>query len=142
MNATGRLLLAGVALAAAACASSDPTRVEEARLVGRWSWVEATGGIAGQTRTPASTGTLREVRLLADGRAELHENGERVRTTRYELGVGASDGSFAGRDVVRWDTSLLGGWDEQGVVFPHPDTLLLADGCCDGFVWTFARAGS
>lgn len=142
MKGRSFLLLAWLSLAGAGCASSAPTGVDEERIVGRWSWVESFGGIAGMHLTPASTGVEREIHFLSDGRAQLWENGERVRTTGWETGVGAADGLLPGQDVVRWEVSLLGGWEEQAVAFPAPDTLRLTDPCCDGFEWTFARLGS
>ena len=41
--------------------------------------------------------------------------------------------------VLRYTDSLMGGWDEQAVWLTDHDTLVLADGCCDGYVSTFAR---
>ena len=142
MKRTGLVLVAALTVAGGACSSSDPTGVAESLTAGRWSWVESFGGIAGMRVTPASEGVEREIRFRSGATAELWVDGERVRTTGYETGVGRPDGSFAGREVVRWDVPLLGGWEEQGIAFPHPDTLVLADGCCDGYVWTFARTGS
>lgn len=134
------LLVLGLVLAwVAACGSPGLTAVDEPSLVGSWTWVEASGGIAGVRITPASEGVQRRV-VMGSREASLFQDGTLVRASAYRLTVGDPDGSFAGRDVVRWDVPLLGGFEEQGVALPHPDTLVLADGCCDGFVWTFARA--
>ena len=50
-----------VVLAPAAC-NSDPTATDEDELFqalfGTWSWIQATGGIAGTTRTPDSDTTI------------------------------------------------------------------------------------
>jgi hypothetical protein len=112
----------------------------ERRILGTWSWVDAFGGIAGTHITPASTGVQREIRFLDGGYAELWENGQLVRTATYEFGVGDPEESFAGREIVRWNVTLLGGWEEQAVAFPQPATLILTDPCCDGYEWTFVRA--
>ncbi len=131
----------GVVLGVVGCVGSDPTAVSEAQVVGDWTWVEASGGIAGRTLTPASTGVERTIRVLP-GRAELWENGALVRSTGWQVTVGDPAGSFAGRTVVRWEESLLGGWNEQRVDVTGSDTLVLTDGCCDGYSWTFVRAGA
>ena len=55
-----------VLLAPAAC-SSDPTGTEEDDLLqalfGTWSWIQATGGISGTTRTPDSEGYKVELNI-------------------------------------------------------------------------------
>lgn len=142
MKRDGFVLLSWLILAGAGCASSGPAGLDEEALVGRWSWVESFGGIAGMHLTPASTGVQREILFLGHGRAQLWVNGQRVRTTGWETGVGTAEGLLPGQQVVRWEVSLLGGWEEQAVAFPSPDTLILTDPCCDGFEWTFTRVGS
>ena len=125
-------------LLAVAC-SSAPTALVPERLAGRWSWTSATGGIAGRTITPASEGYTMEVRFLAGGEAQLSRSGSLTRTTGYELGIGREGGSFPGREVIRFDEPLFGGWEEMGVELPGADRLVLADGCCDGYTYDFER---
>lgn len=128
-------------LAAAGCAGS-PASVEPGDLAGRWEWQSSSGGIAGRTLTPATEGYSMELRLQTDGRAQLLKNGAVVGSADYQVGIGKTNGSFAGRDVVRFSPSLLGGWEEMGLSFPDATHLVLADGCCDGFTYSFTRVGS
>ena len=133
-----------VAMAAAwmmAC-SGNPTAVEIDRLEGSWAWESASGGIAGRTVTPATQGYTMEVRFLAGGKAELYRNDTLTTSANFRLDLGEKGGSFVGRDVVRFDQSLLGGWEEMGVELTG-SSLLLVDGCCDGYAYSFHRiAGS
>ena len=127
-----------LAVLAAAC-SSAPTAFVPERLEGRWGWTSATGGIAGRTITPASEGYSMEVRFVSGGEAQLYRNGALTRTTGYQLGIGREDGSFPGREVIRFDQALFGGWEEMSVELPAADHLVLADGCCDGYAYDFER---
>ena len=60
-----------VVLAPAAC-NSDPTATDEDELFqalfGTWSWIQATGGIAGTTRTPDSEGYTRTLTFTRPNR--------------------------------------------------------------------------
>ena len=133
----GRAALA-LALLLGAC-SSDPTALSPERLEGRWAWTSATGGIAGWTITPASEGYTMEVRFLAGGQVQLYRNGALTRSTGFTVGIGREDGSFPGRQVIRFGEPLFGGWEEMALELPEPDRLVLADGCCDGYAYDFAR---
>jgi hypothetical protein len=128
----------GLALASGACASSS-TGVEEGELEGRWEWRSASGGIAGRTITPASEGYTMELRF-DDDEVGLYRGGALQRTAEYRLTIGR-EGSFPGQTVIRFDPALLG-WEEMSVDLSDDDTLLLVDGCCDGYAYTFARVGS
>lgn len=78
------------------------------------------------------------MRFLSGGKAELYRDGQLWNETTFTLEVGRDGGSFPGRDVVRFAESLFGGWDEMGVELAG-STLILADGCCDGFAYSFER---
>jgi hypothetical protein len=131
--------LALLSLVAVSGCASDPTALFPERLAGRWEWRSATGGIAGRTITPATEGYTMEVRFLAGSEAQVYRNGALTRTTSFGIGIGREDGSFPGQEVVRFAEPLFGGWEEMRVELPEPDRLVLADGCCDGFAYDFAR---
>jgi hypothetical protein len=134
------LAIAALVSSAAACASSA-TGPEEEEIVGRWRWVRAVGGIDARTRTPMSEGYLLQAHFDARGRATLYRDGDVLRATRYEVTLGLEAGSFPGEPVIHVEESLfgIGGFDEIAVVFPHPDTLQLAEECCDRYTYTFVR---
>ena len=77
-----------VLLAPAAC-SSDPTATEEDELLqalfGTWSWIQATGGIAGTTRTPDSEGYTRTLTFTRPNQVEMLRDGAPEVTTTFEF---------------------------------------------------------
>ena len=142
MSARLRVLRTGwvvAALLAVGCGS--PTSVEESQLEGRWEWRSASGGIAGRTITPQSEGYTMELRFEGDDQVALYRSGALQTTAGYRLALGSQGGSFAGKDVVVFTPALFG-WEEMGLQLSVEGDLILADGCCDGFTYTWARAGS
>ena len=135
-----RLWLAGLLLASGALAACDgsATAVETDQLEGRWDWRSASGGIAGRTITPASEGYTLQLRFRGD-EAELWRNGGLENEATYRLAVGREDGSFPGKDVIRFTPPLFG-WDEMAIQLSAEGELILASGCCDGFTYAFVRA--
>jgi hypothetical protein len=129
-----------LAVAAMAGCANSPTGVEVDRLEGRWEWRSASGGIAGRTITPTTEGYTMELRFVDDEEAQLFRSGALRTTARYELATGSQGGSFGGKDVVRFTPALFG-WDEMGVQISIEGELILADGCCDGFTYSFVRVG-
>jgi hypothetical protein len=135
---TLRGMLGGLVLAASAGCAASATGVEVDQLEGRWEWRSASGGIAGRTITPASEGYTMELRFDGD-RAELLRNGT-LRTASYQLRIGRQGGSFPDQDVVVFTPPLFG-WEEMAIAIDEAGQLILSDGCCDGFMYAFARVG-
>src|SRR5687767_14440924 len=135
---TRRGTIGGLALVALAGCATSPTGVQTDRLEGRWEWRSASGGIAGWTITPATEGYTMELRF-ANGEARLYRDGTLRGATGFRLAIGREGGSFAGQEVVRFEDPLLGFGEEMGLALPDPDRLVLADGCCDGYAYEFAR---
>ena len=128
MGALGVLVMAG----AAAC--SDPVApTTQDRLVGSWAWVEATGGIAGETRTPESTGESMTLVFSSADSVELSRAGSPAASTTYRLVVPEDGGAMR----IEYEEPLFG-FDSQEVSFDGDD-LMLTDPCCDGFVYRFRR---
>lgn len=105
-------------------------------LTGTWRWVEASGGIAGVTITPESSGQSMTVVLGADGLARLYGSDVPDRVVHYEV-VERTTVSEPVWDIF-YDEPLLG-FDSQIATQPATDVLLLFDPCCDGFTWRFER---
>lgn len=102
-------------------------------IIGRWTWVESTGGIAGLTRTPASTGETRSLRF--DGSfAESFRDGELQRRDGYSLNrIGGTEGF----QIIYHGP--LAPFASQAVEL-RADTLVLIDPCCDGFTSRYERS--
>ncbi len=103
-------------------------------LIGSWAWVESSGGIAGMTYTPSSTGETITLRFVSEQMVELIRDGRLERSVRFATAPLEESGGFS----VAYDEPLFG-WDTQTGRLLGADTLLLADGCCDGFEYRFER---
>jgi len=106
----------------------------ERQLVGSWTWVESSGGIAGGTQTPASTGEELILRFSLSSVVQVIRNDELERSVRFTTSPTTEDDTFS----ILYDEPLLG-FDSQTASLDGPDTLILADACCDGFVYRFER---
>ena len=130
-------LMLVVLLAPAAC-SSDPTGTDEDELLqalfGTWSWIQATGGISGTTRTPDSEGYTQTLTFTRPDQVELLRDGVPEMTTTFEFVPLIDDGSA--RLVY---AQPLTGMDDQSVEVTEAGNLVLSDPCCDGFVYEWGR---
>lgn len=123
-----------VVASASACAQgTGPDSFD--RILGRWDWVESSGGIAGVTQTPASTGHSMLLQFLPVGQVRLFEDGALVRTVTYSALEDAS-GDFVD---VAYNPPLMG-FASQTATFPTDGELVLTDPCCDGFTYRYVRA--
>ena len=118
-----------------ACGCSSATDPISQQLEGDWDWVESSGGIAGMTHTPASTGETMRLSFSATGIVELVRDGVLAAATTYVTELAADGGS----PVVRYGQSLHG-FEVQTVAFDGDDVLVLIDPCCDGFTFRFSRS--
>ena len=73
-NAVRRTLSILAVVGATGC--GDPVALTTVELLeGSWTWVESSGGITGETSTPASTGETMTLRFLGADSVELTRNG-------------------------------------------------------------------
>ena len=129
--------MAWAAVALVAACGGSPTSVDVGQIEGRWEWRSASGGIAGRTITPQTEGYTMELRV-ADDEVALYRNGALQTTARYRLELGRAGGSFAGKDVVHFTPPLFG-WEEMGLQLSGAGELVLVDGCCDGYAYSWVR---
>ncbi len=57
------------------CSDENTNIQAEKNLIETWSWVSSSGGIAGTTETPASTGKNRDLKFTSDGKYFFYTNG-------------------------------------------------------------------
>ena len=133
-----------VFLVSAAC-SSDPTAPEAdglpQGLFGTWSWVRATGGIAGVTQTPDTEGYTKTITFTAPNQVQVFRNGVLEIATTFEFVPATGDGSEAQSARLLYSEPLTG-FDEQGVDITTEGGLILlvlTDPCCDGFTYEWRR---
>ena len=60
------------------------------QLVGSWNWLESSGGIAGTTETPQSTGETRKLEISTD-LIKSYKNGDLIFKTNYTIKVRKSE---------------------------------------------------
>ncbi len=130
-------LTAGLALALAACSSNPVEPTLESRLLGRWDWVQAEGGIAGSVITPETEGFAMQLVFTEPNRIELLRGVSSERTT-YEFLPAEDLGDISIPRRLRYAEPILG-FEEQQVGFDLGGRLVLIDACCDGFVYTWSR---
>lgn len=139
----GATMALTAALGACALSSTEPELVidpSDPPVVGMWAWHRSTGGLLPDDRTPATEGYTMSLDLGADGIATIFYDGEASGSTTYDVGVGTTGGAVEGSPAILFGESLFG-FAEQALAMPSADSLVLSDGCCDGFQWIFVRDG-
>ncbi len=132
------MVLTLLAVVLASCTVSSTAPDATTTVVGRWSWVRSTGGLLPADRTPATEGYDMSLEFAAGGTVRIWFDDDFGGETTYEVGIGSSNGALEGTPVIRYGESLFG-FMEQAYQFTDPDTMVLFDGCCDGFTWHFRR---
>ncbi len=128
------LILWTLALAGVAACDNPLGPTPQELLEGDWTWVQSIGGIAGETRTPASTGESMRLRFRDPNTVEWTRNGVLEHATTYQ--IFAIDDS--GNRIIEYSEPLMG--SESQTLSVGEDLLVLIDDCCDRFAYTFERA--
>lgn len=129
-------LVSGAALLASCSAPGLTDSGSRFEVAGEWSWISSMGGIAGETRTPDSTGDNQRLALDRDGTLRLFRNGTlRVETTWHA----PSNPAIGAPSAMTFGEPSPFGFGFAELAMTHPDTLILTDPCCDGFTRTWAR---
>jgi hypothetical protein len=131
------ILLAAALVSACSSSLTGP----QTGIEGQWRWVKSEGGLLPADRTPATEGYALTLVFESSGIVRLLQDGLPSGETTFQVTIG-SPGAHEGVPVIRYGEPLLG-FAEQGYQFVAPDSLVLQDGCCDGFTYHFVReAGS
>jgi len=108
---------------------------EAARIVGTWQWIESTGGIAGVTRTPASTGESIRAIFTSKGTYQKYVNNQVEIDATYSMEEGPTIYSTELGNIMHYTGEAFA----HSVVISTMDTLLIRDECYDCFIHTFVR---
>lgn len=130
----------GLSILVMACSSSTILGPRVA-VVGSWVWVRSTGGLLPDDRTPLTEGYTRSLVFEESGTVRLLQDGEQIGSADYEVTIGGTGAAHEGVPIIRYSEPLVG-FAEQAYEFAAPDSLVLRDGCCDGFDYHYVRAGS
>lgn len=128
-----------VVVALAACGSDSPTEPADV-LNGAWLWVESTGGILSQTRTPGTEGY--DVRLQYDGHGRVHafRGSMSAGTSNYTLTELPTSGPLPVYEVTYdppLQAFLFDALDTHAFRFVANGEAILVDPCCDRWAHTF-----
>lgn len=122
-----------VFLCASCSVLSSDTGAEQ--LIGSWRWLNSTGGFAGWTISPDSTGySERLVRFRPDNSFSAYRADTLFQSGRYSLE------QTDGETIVSYETSDDEWLPRQRVEFKGKDTLVLVDLCDDCYRSTYHRA--
>lgn len=132
-----------MAIGMAACGSDpvdgggDDLTVQQ--LYGTWEWVSSEGGIAGVRLTPESEGFEQRVVMRDPFQIELLVDGESVAVTTFTFSPADPDDNETLSRLNLADP--LPGFGIRFVGIDLNGELVLADPCCDGFIYRFSRVG-
>jgi hypothetical protein len=103
-------------------------------LIGKWSWLYSSGGFAGTTVTPQSTGEIKMIEFDRDNNYRLYINDILIKETKYKVEKGKT---ITSQDSVPILQNTFG--FRQSISFKTSDTLILFDECYDCFEHRFQR---
>jgi hypothetical protein len=128
------LTLAFLAGCHAGGGSKGPGSGDAPDIIGAWTWTESTGGIAGVTKNPETSGESWSIEFRKDGTYREVRNGE-ARTGRYSIEERPSIFDHEQRPALVIEGSL-----ERIISRPESDKLVLNDNVYDGFNSVFTKA--
>lgn len=116
------------------CSDENTNIQTEKKLVGTWSWISSSGGIAGITATPASTGKNIDLKFTSDGKYFYYTNG-----------IISNEGTY----TFSTKKSIVDGIDKKSIVFSAGGEMIIAqidntnlyldDNYYDGFGSSYIR---
>jgi len=127
--------------AVAGCGSNSIVDIEDElpeALFGTWTWMSATGGIAGQTITPETEGFERTLVISLPNRVELLKDGQTEVSTTFEFIPETMAGSAIRSAELLYALPLMGP-PRQWVSITETGELVLVDPCCDRFAYAWER---
>lgn len=103
-------------------------------LIGTWNWLYSSGGFAGITETPQSTGEIKKIEFDRESNFRTYVNNVLKIENKYRVEKGKT---ITSRDSVPILTTSIG--LRQSISFRTADTLILFDECFDCFEHYFKR---
>ncbi len=125
------ILLLFVALSFLSC-SNDADTDTNAQLLGIWDWISSSGGIAGITETPESTGNTITLEI-SNSTVKRYVNGNLESELNYSIASGESIVFGEQREMVIYENEFKQTFGLAG------NQLTLYDECNDCFVSQYER---
>ena len=124
------LFLILIVLLAINCSSDDDGEINQT-LIGKWNWVKSTGGIAGSTYTPESTGENIKLIISSDS-IKRYKNGDLLSKVKYTIELRDIDGES--RELIVPEPLGITQFFEL-----NKNKLTLIDYCNDCFVNDYVK---
>lgn len=105
------------------CSSEDENNINE-QIIGKWKWVESSGGIQGGTHTPQTTGENRNIEITSD-KIKYYTNGILTSEFNYNLQKGESIRANEQTDLMIYENDRI-----QSIIL-NESKLILHDECFD-----------
>ena len=121
-----------VVLLTALLLSCDQKIEPDSNLLGTWTWVKSTGGFAGGTNTPSSTGQQITIEF-SKNRYKKYVNGSLVDDLSYVIKLDNSIYSTENEEIIIYGNE----WRQTFVVTEQ--SLILSDECYDCFLHEYKR---
>lgn len=114
------------------CRNEDD--LDSKTLVGDWEWISSTGGINGQTETPASSGKTITISFTEDNKYTFTTNGTVTNEGTFSLYKEVSDLSHYEVTFIHFSnsTDVIINKNEDGV-------LIVSDDVNDGYTSTYHK---
>ncbi len=126
-----KIIYTFILIALIGCSQKDIIN-QNSQLIGKWKWVESSGGIDGRTETPESTGnaviiefTVSTMRKFVNGNLESEVN--------YKIYLGPSIRTIHNTDLIVYKNGTKQSMELNG------NSLILFDECYDCFQHNYLK---
>lgn len=130
MKVKNSILLAIIGMTILSCSQSDD--ISNTSLIGEWNWIGSTGGIAGITETPQTTGENRKLKISTDS-IKSYQNGALNFQTKYSIEVDESLIFNETREMIIQENGF------KQILNISENTLILIGDCNDCFTSEYKK---
>ena len=109
--------------------------LETNEIMGTWNWVSSSGGIAGVTYTPESTGDNIVLEFTPDSIYREYLNDSLIVETGFSIVVAKSIYEHDSTKMISFNQGMI----SRSIVFDSPNDLVLRDEVYDGFSSHYRR---
>jgi len=109
--------------------------LETNEIMGTWNWTSSSGGIAGVTYTPESTGETMVLEFTPDSIYRVYKNDTLVVETEFSIVISESIYTQDSTKIITFDPGMI----PRSIVFDSPNDLTLRDEVYDGFISHYRR---
>jgi len=120
-----------ILIALMGCSNSDESELKS-QLIGKWKWVESSGGIDGRTETPASTGNAVTLEFTSTT-MKTFVNGNLESEVNYEIQSGSSITTTEKTDLIVYENGTIHS------VLLEGNSLVLIEECYDCFQHNYLK---